>query len=337
MSLAHGRPYLAIPGPSVMPDRVLQRDAPAGAEHLCRRAASTWSQGLVPDLKAVARSTSNVAIYIANGHGAWEAAIANTFSRGDRALVLATGRFGHGWAEMARRMGVEVEILDFGKRRAGRSGRLVEARWRADTRSRDQGGAGGACRHLDLGAERHRRRSARRSTRPGHPALLMVDCIASLGCERFDMDGWGVDVMVAGSQKGLMTPPGLGFVWFTDKAARGAAPAPTCVTPYWDWAPAGATRGVLPVFRRHRADPPPFRAARGADMLCRGGARGRLGAPRHAGRARSGRRSRPGATDGPTSELNIADPARRGHSVTAARLGAPHGTALRDWTEHRPG
>ncbi len=114
MNLSNGRAYLAIPGPSVMPDRVLNamhRAAPniyEGALH--ELAASLW-----PDLRMIAGTTQNVALYIGNGHAAWEAANANLFSRGDKALVLATGRFGIGWSESAKAMGVDVKLLDFGK------------------------------------------------------------------------------------------------------------------------------------------------------------------------------------------------------------------------------
>ena len=114
MSLSNGRSYLAIPGPSTMPDRVLSamhRGSPniyEGELHaLC---ASLW-----PDLRTVAGTTQNVAAYIGNGHATWEAANANLFSKGDKALVLATGQFGLGWAGTAKSMGIDVELLDFGK------------------------------------------------------------------------------------------------------------------------------------------------------------------------------------------------------------------------------
>ena len=114
MTLANGRPYLAIPGPSVLPDRVLaamHRASPniyEGALH--DLVASLW-----PDLREVAATTGDVAAYIGNGHAIWEAANANIFSKGERALVLATGHFGLSWAASARAMGIEVELLDFGK------------------------------------------------------------------------------------------------------------------------------------------------------------------------------------------------------------------------------
>src|SRR5690606_7253193 len=109
------RPYMAIPGPSVIPDRVLaamHRPAPdiyAGALH-------EMTASLIPDLRRVARTGGNVAIYIGNGHAAWEAANANLFSRGDRALVLVTGTFGASWANAAERMGVRVDRIDHGSR-----------------------------------------------------------------------------------------------------------------------------------------------------------------------------------------------------------------------------
>ena len=114
MSLSNGRPYLAIPGPSAMPDRVLNAMHRA-APNIYEGPLHDLTDGVLADLKTVAGTRAHVAIYIVNGHGAWEAANANLFSRGDVALVLATGNFGHGWANSARRMGVTVEMLDFGK------------------------------------------------------------------------------------------------------------------------------------------------------------------------------------------------------------------------------
>ena len=132
MTLANGRPYLAIPGPSVLPDRVLaamHRAAPNIYEGaLYDLVASLW-----PDLKALAGTKGAVAAYIGNGHAVWEAANANLFSRGEKALVLATGQFGLSWANSARAMGIDVEVLDFGKSSPVDMGQ-VEAALRADTR-----------------------------------------------------------------------------------------------------------------------------------------------------------------------------------------------------------
>ncbi|MCR9068646.1 MAG: aminotransferase class V-fold PLP-dependent enzyme [Rhodobacteraceae bacterium] len=233
MSLAQGRHYLAIPGPSVMPDRVLQamhRPAP----NIYTGELIEMVAGIVPDLKAVARTRHHVAMYIANGHGAWEAALVNILSRGDRILVLGTGRFCLGWGEMAAAMGVECEILDFGPRRDIDMARVAEA-LAGDTDHRIKAVL---AVQVDTSTSVKNDIPALRATLDAadHPALLCSDNIACLACDAFEMDDWGVDVMVTGSQKGLMTPPGMGFVFFNDKAdrARGAA---DLVTPYWDWRP----------------------------------------------------------------------------------------------------
>jgi alanine-glyoxylate transaminase/serine-glyoxylate transaminase/serine-pyruvate transaminase len=233
MSLGYGRPYLAIPGPSVVPDRVqaaMHRAAPNIYEgELHALVASLW-----PDLRSLAGTTQNVAGYIGNGHAVWEAANCNLFSRADKALVLATGVFGLGWAGSARALGVDVEVMDFGKSSPVDMNR-VEARLRADS--------AGAIKavlttQVDTATSVRTDVQALRGAMDGagHGALLAVDCIASLGCDAYHMDGWGVDVTVAASQKGLMTPPGMGFVWFSEKA-RAVGRGADLRTPYWDWTP----------------------------------------------------------------------------------------------------
>lgn len=233
MNLSQGRPYLAIPGPSVIPDRVLNamhRASPNIYEGPLHDLTAT----LFADLRRVARTAGHVAIYVANGHGAWEAANSNMFSRGDRALVAATGSFGHSWANSVRRQGVEVDVLDFGKKVRADAGRIADA-LRAD---RNRKIRAVLLTHVDTASSVRNDVAEVRAAldAAGHPALLAVDCIASLGCDRFLMDDWGVDVMVAASQKGLMVPPGLGFVWFSDKA-RAACAGADLRTPYWDWGP----------------------------------------------------------------------------------------------------
>src|SRR5690554_412778 len=134
MSLANGRPYLAIPGPSVMPEEVL-RAMHRSSPNIYEGELLALTDSLIPDLRRVARSEHAVAIYIGNGHAAWEAALANVVGPGDRVLVPATGRFGHGWGEMAAGLGCEVELIDFGKRAPFDLNR-VEAALRADTEHR---------------------------------------------------------------------------------------------------------------------------------------------------------------------------------------------------------
>ena len=171
-----------------MPDRVLQAmHQPAPNIYAGELVEMTHS--LIPDLKAVARTAHQAAIYIANGHGAWEAALANTLAPGDKVLVLATGLFAMGWAEMAKCLGVDVELLEFDRRGTIDLDKLAEA-LRAD-RSRDYKAV--MTVHVDTSTSVRNDVPALRAVLDdvGHPALLMIDCIASLACDRFEMDAWG--------------------------------------------------------------------------------------------------------------------------------------------------
>ena len=233
MSLSHGRHYLAIPGPSVIPDRVLQAMHQA-APNIYEGTLLEMVEGLIPDLNRVAKSSGEVAIYVANGHGTWEAALTNILSRGDRVLALATGRFAIFWAHMAERLSVEVDLIDFGNSAPVDFDR-VAAKLKADSNHSYkaimvvQTDTASTVRN-DLAALGEVIRSC------GHPALFVVDSMASLACEPFEMDSWGVDLMVAGSQKGLMTPPGLGFMFFNQRVIDARKKA-DLVTPYWDLCP----------------------------------------------------------------------------------------------------
>ena len=332
MTLAHGRPYLAIPGPSVMPDRVLaamHRASPNIYEGGLHELVET----LWPDLRCVAGTTQHVAAFIGNGHAAWEAANANLFSRGDRALVLATGQFGLSWANSARGMGVEVQLLDFGKS-APLDLDLIEQTLRADRVHAiksvlvTQVDTASTIRSDIIGL-----RAAMDAA--GHPALLAVDCVASLGCDEYHMDAWGVDVTVAASQKGLMTPPGMGFLWFSDKAIAATKTA-DLRTPYWDWGP----RANASEFWQYWAGTAPTHHLYGLREALNMIAEEGLPAvwARHDVLARTVWAAFDAwAVGNPAIGLNVADPVNRGRSVTAARLGAPHATRLRDWCEHRAG
>ena len=200
MSLNFGREQLSIPGPSVMPDRVMaamHRPSP----NIYEGELIDLTHSLFPDLKKVAKTNYHAAIYIANGHGAWEAAISNTCSRGDTILVLVTGRFGAGWAEMAAEMGVQTKILDFGMAADADPSVLAQA-LKEDTSHKIkavftvQTDTASSVKN-DIPALRNAIDDA------GHPALFFVDCIASLGCDQFEMDAWDVDVMVTGMSKGI--------------------------------------------------------------------------------------------------------------------------------------
>jgi alanine-glyoxylate transaminase / serine-glyoxylate transaminase / serine-pyruvate transaminase len=231
MSVRAGREFLAIPGPTTVPDEVL-RAMHRPAMDIYSGPLLALTDSLLRDVARVFNTSGRAYIYISNGHGAWEAALTNVLSRGDRILVLESGRFATSWGENARRMGIEVEVLKGDMRRAVRPAE-VEARLKADKGSTIKAvlvaqidTASGVMN--DIAAIGQAMRSA------GHDALLMVDAVASLGCVPFDMDAWRVDVAMSGSQKGLMAPPGLGFVAANDRAREVHRKA-GLRTPYWDW------------------------------------------------------------------------------------------------------
>src|SRR6056297_1756418 len=321
MNLSRGREYLAIPGPSVMPDRVLRamhREAP----NIYTGELVDMVAAMVPDLRAVARTAGDVAIYIANGHGAWEAALANTVAEGDHVLALATGRFAHGWAEIAGTLGAETEVMDFGTRAPVDPGRL-ESRLRADAGHRIRAVLAvqvdtASSVRSDIAAIRAAIDAA------GHPALLMVDCIACLACDAFEMDAWGVDVMVTGSQKGLMTPPGLGFVYYNRKADAARARLKR-VSGYWDWRPRTDPDQFYQYFCGTAPTHHLYGLREALDMILREEGLEAVWA-RHAALARAVWAACDAWGAGGPLEMNVADPADRSHAVTSLRIGAPDGT-----------
>ena len=331
LTVAQGRAYLAIPGPSVVPDAVL-RAMHRAAPNIYAGELIEMTAGIIPDLRRVARTRHHATIYIANGHGAWEAALSNVLAPGDRVLVPATGRFGIGWGEMATALGAEVEVLDFGQSSAMDMGRIAEAL------AADPGHAIKAVLavHVDTSSSVRNDLAALRATldAAGHPALLMADCIASLGCDRFEMDAWGVDVAVSASQKGLMVPPGLGFVFFNDRAAARRRALPR-VSRYWDWAPRAEPQEFYQYFGGTAPTHHLFGLRTALDMIHAEGLEHVWA--RHARLARAiWAAAEVWGQDGPL-RLNIADPGKRSAAVTALRLGAPHGTALRGWVERHLG
>src|SRR6202047_167554 len=262
MSVRAGREFLAIPGPTTVPDEVL-RAMHRPAMDIYSGPLLALTDSLLRDVARVFSTKGRAYIYIANGHGAWEATLTNVLSKGDKILVLESGRFAIGWGDNARRMGVEVEVLKGGMRRAVRPAD-VEARLKADKGHTIKAvlvaqidTASGVVN--DIPAIGQAMRAA------GHDALLMVDAVASLGCMPFDMDGWGVDVAMSGSQKGLMTPPGLSFV-AVGRAARAAHKRADLRTPYWDW----TSRESEVHYMKYAGTPPEhlmFGLARAFDMI----------------------------------------------------------------------
>ena len=313
MSVRAGREFLAIPGPTTVPDEVL-RAMHRPAVDIYSGPLLALTDGLLRDVARLFSTTGRAYIYIANGHGAWEAALANVLSKGDKILVLESGRFAIGWGESARRMGVEVEILKGDIRRAVRPVD-VEARLKADK--------GGTIKAImvaqidtasgvvnDIPAIAHAIRAAR------HDALLMVDAVASLGCMPFDMDRWGVDVAISGSQKGMMTPPGLGFV-AANARARAIHKAAGLRTPYWDW----TDREGDQHYQKYCGTPPEhllFGLRQALDMLFAEGLENVF--RRHRLLAEAVRRAVGVWSKGEAIAFNVIEPGERSDTVTAVLL-----------------
>jgi alanine-glyoxylate transaminase/serine-glyoxylate transaminase/serine-pyruvate transaminase len=332
MPITTGRSYLAIPGPSVSPERVLNamhRTAP----NIYEGEIVDMTRAMMPDLRRVAMTAQHVAIYIANGHGAWEAANCNMFSRGDRALLAATGRFGHGWAEGLQRQGVGVDILDFGKAAPADPERIADA-LRADTARAIRAVL---VTQVDTASSARNDIAAIRAAidRTGHPALLAVDAIASLACDPLHMDDWGIDVLVGASQKGLMLPPGLGFIWFSDKALEASRRA-DLVTPYWDWKPRGTGTEFWQFFGGTAPTHHLYGLREALTMIL-----DEEGLPQVWERHRRLASAVWAAFDAWGKDtaiaLNVTDPAARGHSVTAARIPGGGAGSLRRWLEAEAG
>ncbi len=215
MTTLRGRNFLMTPGPSSVPERVLQA-MNRNAVDLGEPGFVAMSRRCIDDLKPVFRTDGDVYAYISNGHGAWEAAIANVIAPGEHVLAPSSGHFGQNWALMAQSLGAEVE-----RRLKADRGQRIKAVLLVHTDT-----ATGITN--DVPAVRAAMDAA------GHPALLMVDAVASLATVDFRMDEWRVDVTVSGSQKGLMAPPGLGFSAAGPRALA-AAEIGGARRNYWDW------------------------------------------------------------------------------------------------------
>src|SRR5437660_3294958 len=227
-----GRHFLQIPGPTNVPDRVLRAIDLPTIDHRGPEFGALGKKVLA-DLKRVFKSTQGeVVIYPASGTGAWEAALVNTLSPGDRVLMYETGHFATLWQKMAAKLGLEVEFIAADWRR-GADPEAIERRLRADAEKRikavcvvhNETSTGVTSRIADV---------RRAIDAASHPALYMVDTISSLASIDYRHDEWGVDVTVAGSQKGLMLPPGLSFNCISPKALA-AAKSARLPRSYWAW------------------------------------------------------------------------------------------------------
>jgi alanine-glyoxylate transaminase / serine-glyoxylate transaminase / serine-pyruvate transaminase len=227
-----GRHFLQIPGPTNVPDRVLRAIDFPTMDHRGPEFAEL-GKTVLSGMKRIFKSTQGeVVIYPASGTGAWEAALVNCLSSGDRVLMAETGHFATLWQRLAGRLGLDVEFLP-GDWRHGADPEAIEKRLRADAQKRvkavcvvhNETSTGVVSRIADV---------RKAIDAAGHPALLIVDTISSLASLDYRHDEWGVDVTVAGSQKGLMLPPGLSFNCISAKALA-ASRAARLPRSYWAW------------------------------------------------------------------------------------------------------
>ncbi len=228
-----GRHFLQIPGPTNVPDRVLRALAQPTIDHRGQRFASMAREAL-DGLQRVFKTSAPVVVYPASGSGGWEAALVNTLSAGDTVLMAETGHFAVQWREVARRLGLEVDVIA-GDWRHGVDPDAIEQRL-YDDRAHLIKAVAVVHNETSTGTTSDIAGVRRRLDRAAHPALLMVDSVSSLGCMEYRHDEWGVDVSIAASQKGLMLPPGLGVLAISDKALAAGASA-GMPRSYWDWRP----------------------------------------------------------------------------------------------------
>ena len=284
-------------------------------------------------LPALARTSGQPFVVIANGHGAWQMAIANTLSRGDKVLVMESGRFAIAWGEMAELSGVKMEVVP-GSDSTPADPEALRARLLDDP---DHEIRAILVVQTDTATSVRNDIAALRAAidAADHPALFMVDCIASLGCEPYDMDAWGVDVTVAASQKGLMVPPGLAFLWAGEKALAAHARADLRVG-YLDW-----EQRINPShhYELYAGTPPVqhlFGLQAAMDLIDEQGGLEAVWARHDRLAAAVWAAVDAWSTDGGLS-LNIADPAHRSTAVTTVLTGDIDPEAVRTMCRERAG
>jgi alanine-glyoxylate transaminase/serine-glyoxylate transaminase/serine-pyruvate transaminase len=235
MSHRSGRHFLQIPGPTNVPDRVLRAIDRATMDHRGPEFGPMTLE-ILEGLKTVFQSKQPVVIYPASGTGAWEAALVNTLSPGDRVLMFETGHFASLWNKMATKLGLSVDLVPTDWRR-GVDPAAVEAKLKEDRGHASNAAIKAVCvvhNETSTGATSRIGAIRKAIDAAGHPALYMVDTISSLASIDYRHDEWGVDVTVAGSQKGLMLPPGLSFNCISEKARKASASA-KLPRSYWSW------------------------------------------------------------------------------------------------------
>jgi len=233
MSRKHktGRHLLQIPGPSNVPDRILRAMDFPTIDHRSEE-FFVLAKKCLSGIKDIFKTKNHVIIYPASGTGAWEAALVNTLSPGDTVLMVETGHFASLWVKLAKRLGLQAELIETNWRR-GADAEEISQRLSSDKTGKIKA----VCivhNETSTGAMSDVARVRKSINDTGHNALLMVDTISSLASSDFCHDEWGVDVTVSGSQKGLMLPPGLSFNAISKKAI-GAYKKATLSRSYWDW------------------------------------------------------------------------------------------------------
>ena len=315
-----------------MPDRVIRALSRPAPDIYDPELAEMVYQ-VIEDLKTVAGTKEYATIYICNGHGVWEGSLTNLLSKGDKVLVLATGIFAPGWGGFAGALGIDVETLDYGKRIPVDSVRLAERL------ARDKQHEIKAILVVQVDTSTSVRNDIQEISRTikstNHPALLAVDCIASLGCDKFNMDEWNVDVMISGSQKGLMTPPGLGFIYFNERA-RDFGKRAGLRTPYWDWERRVDPEEFYQLFCGTAPTHHLFALREALDMIVHEEGLEQV-YKRHAVNSEAiGAAIDTWGSEGQV-EMNIRDKDHRSHSVSTIKMLPPNGKLLRKWTKEHSG
>jgi alanine-glyoxylate transaminase / serine-glyoxylate transaminase / serine-pyruvate transaminase len=228
-----GRHFLQIPGPTNVPERILRAIARPTIDHRSPEFASLGHE-VLHGIKAIFKTSGPVVIFPASGTGAWEAALVNTLSPGDKVLAFENGEFAKGWSDVARRVGLDVDLvaLEWG---SGVDPAIVEAKLSED---RDQKFRAVLVVHNETstGATSRLAEIRKAIDRARHPALLLIDAVSSLASIDLRQDEWGIDVTLSGSQKGLMLPPGLSFNAISEKALAASRSA-RLPKSYWAWEP----------------------------------------------------------------------------------------------------
>lgn len=229
-----GRHFLQTPGPTNVPDQVLRAMDRNAINH---RGPEFGALGLrvIGKLRGIFNASGTIGIFPSSGTGAWEAAFVNTLKAGDRILTCRTGQFASLWEQMAGRLGIDVMAIDTDWRHGADPVAILDAL----TQDRERRIKAVCVVHSETSTSCMSDIAAVRAAmnRAGHPAMLFVDAISSLACADYQHDNWGVDVTIAGSQKGLMVPPGLSFCAIGDKALTAARANTATHRSYWDWEP----------------------------------------------------------------------------------------------------